>query len=138
MIFVDSNVIIDVLDRDPKWYDWSVSQMISAAGLGKVVTNHVVVSETAPHYGSLSEFIARLDEMTIEIELLSDEAAYAAGIAFLEYRRRSMNRQSVLPDFLIGGHANTLGASILTRDPRIYRTYFPSVPLITPTKDEND
>ncbi len=138
MIFVDSNVIIDVLDRDPLWYDWSLSQMIAAAALGSVVTNHVVMAETAPHYGSLPEFIARLDEMTIEIELLTDKAAYAAGTAFLEYRRRSEKRQSVLPDFLIGGHASALKASILTRDARVYRTYFPTVPLITPPKDQND
>jgi hypothetical protein len=138
VIFVDSNVIIDVLDRDPIWYDWSLSQMIAAAALGSVVTNHVVMAEAAPHYGSLPEFIAQLDEMTIEIELLNDKAAYAAGTAFLEYRRRSTKRQSVLPDFLIGGHASALKASILTRDARVYRTYFPTVPLITPRKDQND
>lgn len=132
MIFVDSNVIIDVLDRDPKWYEWSISQMIDAAAQGKVVTNHVVLAETAPHYGSLSEFNARLEEMTIEIEPLSDKAAFNAGMAFLDYRKRNKERQSVLADFFIGGHAEAIEASILTRDPRVYRTYFPSVPLITP------
>lgn len=134
MIFVDSNVIIDVLDRDPKWYGWSVSQMITAAAHGKVVTNHVVLAETAPHYGSLSEFNARLEDMTIEIEPLSDKAAFNAGMAFLDYRKRNKGRQSVLADFFIGGHAQAIEAAILTRDPRIYRIYFPSVPLITPDK----
>ena len=138
MILVDSNVIIDVLDRDPKWYDWSLSQMIAAAALGKVVTNHVVLAETAPHYGSLTDFVARLEEMTLEVEPLTNEAAFIAGTAFLEYRRRREGRHIVLPDFLIGGHAHALGASILTRDPRVYRAYFPTVPLITPQKDAND
>ena len=138
MILVDSNVIIDVLHRDPEWYEWSLSHMIEAAALGKVFTTHVVLAETAPHYGSLSEFIARMGEMTIEVEPLSDAAAFRAGMAFLEYRRRHKDRQSVLADFIIGGHAQHLGATILTRDPRFYRTYFPSVPLVTPSKDEND
>lgn len=138
MIFVDSNVIIDVLDRDPKWFEWSLSQMIAAAAVGRVVTNHVVLAETAPHYGSLSEFTERMEELTIEIEPLSDDAAFAAGIAFLEYRRRQQERQSVLADFFIGGHASALEASILTRDPRVYRIYFPAVSLITPTKDNHD
>jgi predicted nucleic acid-binding protein len=40
----------------------------------------------------------------------------------------------VLADFFIGGHAQVAEATILTRDPRFYRTYFPSVPLITPDK----
>jgi predicted nucleic acid-binding protein len=38
----------------------------------------------------------------------------------------------VLPDFLIGAHAVVRGYSILTRDPKGYRGYFPSVELITP------
>jgi predicted nucleic acid-binding protein len=134
VIFVDSNVIIDVLDCDPEWYDWSLSQMIEAAAHGKVVTNHVVLAETAPHYGSLSEFNTRLEEMTIEIEALTDHASFNAGMAFLEYRKRNKDRQSVLADFLIGGHAQALEAAILTRDPRVYRTYFPSVRIITPDK----
>ena len=41
-------------------------------------------------------------------------------------------------DILIGGHAQHLGSAVLTRDPRFYRTYFATVPLITPPKDDND
>ena len=41
-------------------------------------------------------------------------------------------RERVLPDFLIGAHAAIRGHALLTRDPKGYRTYFPSVELITP------
>jgi predicted nucleic acid-binding protein len=41
-------------------------------------------------------------------------------------------RTTLLADFFIGAHAEAAGLPILTRDPRRYRTYFPSVALITP------
>ena len=134
MILLDSNVLIDILDDDPTWFDWSNQQLERASNQGLVVINHVVLAEVAPHQGDLALFLERLDAMLIGIEPLSNEGAYAAGNAFLTYRRGKGARETVLPDFLIGGHAQILGATIMTRDPRFYRSYFPAVPLITPDK----
>jgi predicted nucleic acid-binding protein len=73
---------------------------------------------------------------------LDNHAAYMAGMAFLRYRERRRTGQdgakSIIADFLIGGHAQVLGATILTRDPRFYKAYFPKVPLIAPSKEDND
>ena len=132
MIFVDSNVLIDILDDDAHWFDWSMRQLEAATKLGRVFINHIVLAEVAPHQGDLEAFLTKLGNMLIEIESMSDAGAFAAGNAFLNYRRRVEGRAAVLPDFLIGGHAAILGATILTRDPRFYRSYFPQVPLITP------
>ena len=138
MILVDSNVLIDILDDDVRWFDWSMKQLETASNSGRVFINHVILAEVAPHQGDLTLFLEKLHTMLIEIQPLSDKGAFIAGHAFLEYRRRREGRHIVLPDFLIGGHAATIGATILTRDPRFYRTYFPSVPLITPSKDDHD
>jgi hypothetical protein len=37
-----------------------------------------------------------------------------------------------MPDFYIGAHATIQGLTLLTRDPRRYRTYFPALPIISP------
>jgi predicted nucleic acid-binding protein len=140
LILVDSNILIDIFVRDPIWAAPSAHSLTDAAGESRVCVNQIIVSEVAPRFDTLDEFIGRVVTFGIEIELLDNEASYCAGLAFNEYRRRRRSvsevPKSVLPDFFIGGHAQILGASILTRDPRFYRTYFPSVPLITPSKDE--
>jgi hypothetical protein len=132
VIFVDSNVLIDVIERDPRWHDWSVEQLEAAALSGSVAINHIVVAEVAPQFGSLDLFVERMEAMAISIEPLSDVAAMTAGLAFRDHRRRRERPGTVLPDFLIGAHALTLEATLLTRDPRFYRAYFPELNLITP------
>jgi hypothetical protein len=57
---------------------------------------------------------------------------FLAGKAFQTYRARGGSKTGVLPDFFIGAHAVAEGISLLTRDTRRYRSYFPTVSLITP------
>jgi len=138
VILIDSNVLIDVIEQDPRWHDWSFDQIEMAVVAGRAAINPVVIAEAAPRTGSLEQFEARLEQMLIEIEPLSNVSAYRAGTAFQAYKRKRPDAaaKSVLADFLIGGHALSLDATILTRDPRFYRAYFPTVPLITPDKAE--
>jgi predicted nucleic acid-binding protein len=65
-------------------------------------------------------------------EPLPYEAAFLAGKAFLDYRRRGGTKTSPLTDFYIGAHAAVRRYRLLTRDAARYRTYFPMVELIAP------
>lgn len=138
MILVDSNVLIDVLDRDPKWFDWSAANINRAAFGAYLFVNPVVIGEIAPRFEELPHLRQILTSMLIGIELLSGEGAFLAGRAFDVYRGRKEHgaAKSILADFFIGGHAQAVEATILTRDPRFYKSYFPGVPLITPSKDD--
>ncbi len=60
------------------------------------------------------------------------QAGFIAGKAFLTYRKRGGQRRSPLPDFYIGAHAAVRRYRLLTRDAACYRTYFPTVELISP------
>lgn len=136
MIFVDSNILIDITEDDSKWGQWSIDRVADVSAQNQLVINQFILAEVAPQSGSLEKFYADIATLGITILELTDEAAFAAGRAFLVYRRNRGEWKTVLPDFLIGGHAQTLGATILTRDARFYRAYFPEVPLITPDKAE--
>jgi predicted nucleic acid-binding protein len=60
------------------------------------------------------------------------EAAFIAGKAFLAYRRRGGLEMAPFADFYIGAHAAVQGMRILTRDPKCYTPYFPTVEIIEP------
>jgi predicted nucleic acid-binding protein len=64
--------------------------------------------------------------------LLPCDAAFLAGKAFVNDRRRGGTRRSALPDFYIGAHAAIAGDTLLTRDARGYRTYYPKLRVIAP------
>lgn len=70
--------------------------------------------------------------MGLAFQELPRPALFLAGRAFVKYRRKGGTRANVLADFFIGAHAAVLGCGILTRDAGRYRSYFPTVRLLTP------
>ncbi|TAL89713.1 MAG: DNA-binding protein, partial [Rhodanobacter sp.] len=70
----------------------------------------------------------------VAFEELPREALFLASKAFRQYRARRGTRVGVLADFFIGAHAAVGEMPILTRDVTRFRSYFPSVALLTPFK----
>jgi predicted nucleic acid-binding protein len=132
-VLVDSNVLLDILTDDPAWADWSASQLASAGNTSRLVINPIVYSEISVRFSRIEELEDALPRDIIEKEALPFEAAFLAGKIFLDYRKAGGLKTSPLPDFLIGAHATVLGYQVLTRDPRRFQTYFPTVRLIEPT-----
>jgi len=137
VIFVDSNVLIDVLTPDQDWRDWSRGQITELIKDDDLVVNSVVVAELASNFPDLEGLLGWFSAIPLAVRPLDEEVAFLAGQAFRVYRRRHGARVAILSDFLIGGHARHLGAVLLTRDAAIYRAYFPDLTLVTP-ENEND
>ena len=129
---VDTNVLVDIAVRDPLWLGWSKAKLLSAAKRGAIVINPVIYSEFSVRYKRMEDVDLLLPEPDYSRENLPWTAAFAASAAFRKYRQAGGGRDRLLPDFLIGAHAAIRGHTILTRDPKGYRAYFPSVELITP------
>jgi predicted nucleic acid-binding protein len=132
VVLVDSNVILDVRTEDPVWFDWSSRTLAAAAEAYELAINPII-------YGEVSIDADRVEELDVELPesdylrlSLPYEAAFLAGKAFLRYRRAGGERRSPLPDFYVGAHAAVSGLMLLTRDAARYRTYFPTVTLISP------
>jgi len=132
-ILVDSNVILDILTEDPQWFEWSARTLVEQSNQGNLVINPIIYAEISIGFNQSEELEAVLPETFFCRDPLPYAAAFLAGQSFLDYRRRGGERRSPLPDFYIGAHAAILGMTLLTRDVNRYRTYFPSVPLITPS-----
>ena len=132
MLLVDTNVILDVVQDHPQWRKWSQEQLEAASGRYALLVNPVIYAELSIGYGRIEELDSMLARGGFRLEPLPREALFLAGKAFLQYRRKSGAKTGVLPDFFIGAHAAVAGISLLTRDTRRYRTYFPKLTLITP------
>lgn len=132
MVLVDTNVLLDVLQNDPQWAEWSQGELESASLTDSLAINAVIYSELSMAFERIEELEQVLSEASLSVEPIPREALFLAGKAFLAYRRRKGAKQSVLPDFYIGAHAAVSGLPILTRDVSRYRSYFPTVRLIAP------
>lgn len=132
MTLVDTNILLDVVTDDPAWADWSIAQLEAASLDGPLLINDTVYAELAVRYDRIEELEAFLDEAGLEMTAMPRAALFLAGKIFTQYRRAGGSKTGVLPDFLIGAHAAVSQLPLLTRDLGRYRTYFPSVTLITP------
>jgi len=131
-VLVDSNVLLDLMTEDSRWFSWSSAAIERAADRFRLVINPIIYAEVSVRYSQIEELDDVLPKAMFDREALPYEAAFLAGKSFLAYRRRGGTKQSPLPDFFIGAHAAVAGYRLLTRDASDYRTYFPKLSLIAP------
>ncbi len=126
-MLVDTNVLVDVLENDPDWADWSVAQLRAQAQIHRLVINPVIYAELSLAFSTVEALDAALAALQIPVVEIPKPA-----LAFVKYRRQGGTKTSVLADFFIGAHAAVAGLPVLTRDVRRYAGYFPTVSLIAP------
>lgn len=132
-MMLDTNIVIDLREEDPRWFDW-VSRVLVRSN-DAVSVSAVVVGELAIKDGTYQNIVDMLAGIGIRVDPLDARATYAAGLAQRLYREAGGTRDMLLGDFLIGGHALTANSPLVTRDPKPYRRYFPELTLITPETD---
>lgn len=131
-VLVDTNVILDVTTDDPRWGSWSAAQLAEAATRSRLAINPIIYAEVSMGFDRTEDLDSALQQSDFIRLPLPHEAGFLAGKCFLRYRRVGGARRSPLPDFYIGAHAAVERLTLLTRDARRYRTYFPTLKLIAP------
>ena len=99
---------------------------------GRLVINPLIYAEVSLRFDSIEDLDESLPPGYFVRESLPWDAAFLAARAYLKYRRRGGARRHPLPDFYIGAHAAVAGYTLLTRDARRYRSYFPKLRLLAP------
>jgi predicted nucleic acid-binding protein len=129
---VDSNVLLDIFTEHDEWFDWSSAMLEQAGYAGALFINPVIYAEVSVRFTRIEDLDEALPPTYFRRVHLPWAAGFLAGHAYLKYRRVGGTRRSPLPDFYIGAHAAVAGFTLLTRDPRRYRDYFPTVRVIAP------
>ena len=132
MLLVDTNVLVDVLQDDPQWAEWSISELRAQASVHQLVINPVIYAEMSLSFSTLEALDDVVVTMGLELREIPRPALFLAAKAYAQYRKRGGAKQQVLPDFFIGAHAAVEGWPLLTRDATRFRTYFPGLEVLAP------
>jgi predicted nucleic acid-binding protein len=133
-VLVDSNVILDLFLNDPNWAEWSEATLEELSAANRLFINPMIYTEISIGFERIEELESALRPTGFILLDIPKEALFLAGKAFLKYKTRLGNRRFPLPDFFIGAHAAVMELGLLTRDARRYRSYFPTVRLISPDR----
>ncbi len=131
-MLVDTNVLVDLLQNDPDWVDWSIAQLRAQSQIHRLIINPIIYAELSLTFSSVEALDRVLAGMVLPVVEVPKPALFLAGKAFVQYRRRGGQKSNVLADFFIGAHAAVARLPVLTRDAQRYQSYFPSVRLVTP------
>ena len=132
MLLVDTNVLVDVLQNDPQWADWSIAQLRAQSSLHALVINPIIYAEVSLSFSTLEALDDVMGTLALDLREIPRPALFLAAKAFAQYRRRGGSKGQVLPDFFIGAHAAVEGWPLLTRDARRFNTYFPTLEVLAP------
>jgi predicted nucleic acid-binding protein len=130
---VDSSVLLDLLVSDPRYGDSSEAALKEARSKGRLVVCEVVVAELRPALSSDDELIEFCQDLGLEFEACSYEAALLAGAMFMAYLANRGSAKRVLPDFLIAAQARCHEYVLLARDRGYYRDYFEGLVVVDPS-----
>lgn len=132
MLLVDTNVLVDVLENDPDWADWSIAQLRGQSQVRRLVVNPVIYAELSLTFSTVEALDEALAALQIGVVEIPRPALFLAGKALVQYRRKGGTKNNILADFFIGAHAAVARCPVLTRDVRRYASYFPTVALVSP------
>ena len=133
MVLVDTNVLVDVVQDDPDWGEWSLRQLRTQSQLHVLAINPVIYAELSLSFTTIEAVDDVVARLALEVVEIPRPALFLAGKAFVRYRRSGGARTQVLPDFFIGAHAAVAGWTLVTRDAARFRTYFPKLAVIAPS-----
>lgn len=128
---VDSSVLWAIFKGEPAGGAW-LEKLIELRGQGELPVCEIVWAETRPAFASAQTHAAAMDQLGVTFSALDATAAALAGELFNRYRRAGGARQRILPDFLIGAHALSLGVPIASDDEGFFRKYFHGLTVLKP------
>lgn len=131
-LLVDSNVLLDVFEDDPVWAQWSEEMLEHYSTTHILCISPIIYAEVSVGFERIEELEAAIIDSGVRMLQIPKEALFLAAKVFVEYRRRRGIKLSPLPDFFIGAHAAVEKLELLTRDVSRYKSYFPTVKLVSP------
>lgn len=128
---VDTSVLVAITKGEPDALQWT-DLLAEAQVEGDLVVCDVVAAELYALLMDGAKFARTFSGLGIGFSPTSLESAQMAGRLFRQYRRLGGPREHLLPDFLIGAHAQRQADRIAAIDRGYLRRYFPRLKVLRP------
>lgn len=138
MILLDTNVLIYASTNLSPFLNWARRTIAEGVSKDGAAVNAVSLAELCVGDAEPATVADRLQSWGIVLLDVPAIASAPCAKAYLEYRgrRRAESGRDApslpLPDFFIGAHVQVMGWPLATADEGRFRTYFPTVALLTP------
>jgi len=131
--FFDTSALIALVKDTEKHHEWSRAQFEAGKTRGPIIISPIVFSEYCVSMASLEDVQESLQSLGIESVADNEAALFRASRAYMQYRGLNKGpKLSLLPDFLIGAAAETLGHPLVTTNARDFQRYFQGLEIIHP------
>jgi predicted nucleic acid-binding protein len=130
---VDTSVLIAIAKHESNAHAW-VELLAKAHGDGDVVICEVVAAEYFAVFLDETKFRESRSALGLAFRATSLESAQLAGSISKQYRREGGPREHLIPDFLIGAHAQLQADRIAAIDRGYLRRYFPRLQVLRPSR----
>jgi predicted nucleic acid-binding protein len=136
--FVDTAIVIYLMDEKSEFHEWSMEVFNNAKKEGPVIIPDIAYCELSIGLPSKEAADKVISELALERFPCSDQSLFNAGRAFKKYKGEHAGpKHNVLPDFLIGAQAECEKSPLLTNNEQDFVGYFPNIVLICPTKKKD-
>jgi predicted nucleic acid-binding protein len=138
MILLDTNVIVDALDKNQANHQWAKKQIEDAVATEGGGISVVTLAELCAGARNPEDVEPEMKRLGLTVHDVPAAAALTCGKAYRRYvmaRRNSgggLSPKIPLPDFFIGAQAEVMDWKIATRDQGRFEKYFPTVVMVTP------
>jgi predicted nucleic acid-binding protein len=138
MILLDTNVLIYASTDQSPFREWARRTIAAGVSEDGAAVNAVSLAEICVGDAEPESVADRLRSWGINLLDVPAAAAEPCATAYREYRKRRRAESGrdapplPLPDFFVGAHAQVMGWPLATADEGRFRTYFPTVTLLTP------
>ena len=127
----DTSALLAALNPTEPYHQWSCDQLTARKADGPIVIVDIVYSELS--VGMTKQQVDKaISQLALDRLSGNDDALFAAGKAYIKYRKQQGTKSNVLPDFLIGAAADVECIPLVTANPKDFVAYFPNVQVIKP------
>jgi hypothetical protein len=128
---VDSSALLTIFKGEAGHEAW-IACLAERAATGPLVACAVVWTEVGGFFTDLERLRENMALLMVDFSAITAETAHRAGRLFRAYRNAGGPREHLVPDFLVGAHAERQCRGLVAVDRGFYRRYFRELEIISP------